>query len=206
MKTVMKFLVFALISLAATFGFALSVKAQETPVNYGLVGHDYAGVALGYTHHTSGPPRVLHTYEFVANRPTSPNWDAEFKYAYTTGNAAGVHSRLHEALMGATRYWTFEGVKPFLLGEVGWAMQKVGSAKSDSYIYFLGVGAELQVHRQVVLTPLAGYGDAPNLHDRGWNFGAKITYRLFKEWSAGFSASVDEDRNGEYKVSVNRHF
>jgi hypothetical protein len=198
-----------LVSLAAALGLALSASGQEAPTtstNYGLLGQEYTGLNFGYVHHVSGPPRVLHHYGFISNRPTSPNWDVAFKYDYITGSAWGVRTRSHEAAVNVTRYVSLEAIKPFIHGDIGWALQKIGSAKDDSYTYRLGVGAEWQLLPQLALTPSINYEDAPKFHARGWNYAAKATYRAFKEWSVSLATILDEDHNVEWQVGVNRHF
>jgi hypothetical protein len=210
MKTSIKPLVF---SFAALLGLALNAEAQGTamkPVSdsaYGLVGQNYSGLTFGYTHHVDGPPSVLHSFGFLANRPTEvPNVDASFKYEYTTGSAFGVTGREHDLAIGATGYLPLAGFKPFLEGNVGWAFAKTGGVKNDSFAYLIGVGAEFQVLPRLAVTPYVNYQEAPHFHDRVWNYGAKTTYRLAQEWSTTFAVQIDDEHNVEYKLGVNRHF
>lgn len=202
-----------LLALAA-FAFTFEAQAQDrsitqpglTPANYGLLGQEYSGINLGYTRHVSGPPRALRSFGFISNRPTAANLDAAFKYDYTGSSALGGHNHAHRVAGSVAYYWATGSVKPFVEGDAGWLFTKGGGRKSDSFVYLVGGGVEIQVLSQLVITPFVNFQEAPHFNSRGWGYGAKATYRLAQEWSTTLSVRLDEDRNEEYRLGVNRHF
>jgi len=215
----------SLILAAAFAGIALSASAQmatntpapgdlstATGTGYGLLGADYAGAEFGYIHHIDGPPRVMHRYGFVANRPVTPlsssvNVDAMFKYNYTTGSDSGIHAWQHDAMIGSTAYLNLARIKPFVEGNVGWAWTAGNVAsKNDSFAYLVGGGAEVQVAERFVITPYANFREATHFHSHGWTYGTKAAYRLTRQWSGLVGGELDENHNVEWRVGMNRHF
>jgi hypothetical protein len=200
-------------------GLALSASAQTMTTTtpnptsttssgsaYGLIGEHYTGLRFGYTDVDDGPPNVMHSYGFVASRPTLPYVDAVFKYEYLRASAAGLRNRQHTAAAGGTAYLTYEGVKPFIEGNLGWVFQRADAGRKDSFMFFAAVGAEIQVKPQLVVTPFVSYEEAPRFDKHVWKYGAKATYRIAREWSGSLSVQVDEDGSVEYGFGINRHF
>jgi hypothetical protein len=211
-----------LVSLAAV-GLALSVPAQGTATTssgmattsasgsgsaYGLLGQNYAGVYFGYTDIDKGPPDAARSYGFIANRPSEvPNVDALFKYEYTRMSAFGVNYREHDFAIGGVGYLPLAGVKPFIEGNLGWAFAKAGGgAKSDSFTYLIGVGAEFQLLSRLAVSPYVNYQEATHFNSHQWNYGVKATYRIAQEWSGTVAVERNDDHDMTYRFGVNRHF
>lgn len=208
-----------LLSLAFV-GVALNASAQSTamtdgsattPVygsSYGLLGQDYAGVTFGYTDLDRGPAHVVHSYGFHANRPTQvPNLDAAFKYEYSRLSAFGNRVTEHDVAIGATKFLTLAQFKPFLEGNVGWAFLKNSfGGRADSFFYLAGIGAEFQALPRLAVAPYVNYQEAPHLHARNWNYGAKATYRVTQQWSGTVVLELNDDSDLTFKIGVNRHF
>lgn len=202
----------------ALLGFAFAAHAQ-TPVSttpttpstagdsaYGLLGEHYTGLRFAYTDIDEGPFTVGHTYGLVANRPTAPNLDAMFKYDYSRISGPVMKNRQHTVAAGATAYLSYVGFKPFVEGNLGWVFQKASAGRQDSFMFFVAAGAEIQLAPQLVLTPYVSYQETPHFDAQVWNYGAKATFRLAREWSVTAGVQIDEHSSVEYRFGVNRHF
>ncbi len=221
-KNHVRFKLPALIILAA-FGLAGAARAQTSPtqvptpqsamasnpsggMNYGLIGQDYYGFDFTYIHHVDGPPRVLHRYGFVANKPFAPGFDVGLKYNWLTGSASGRSTRQQEVSVPLTAYLYNGWGRPFIEGDAGWVWQKAGGASKDSFAFLVGAGFEFQVCSTLVVTPYVNYHEASRLHDYVTNYGAKATYRFTREWSGSLGAQIDEERNLGYTAGLNWYF
>jgi hypothetical protein len=185
-----------------------STTAPAYGSSYGLLGQDYVGLTFGYTDLENGPASVVHSYGFHANRPAPelPNLDASFNYEYSRVSAFGNTAREHDVAIGVTKFLSLAQIKPYLEGNVGWAFLKSNNAKTDSFFYLVGIGAEIQLMPRLALTPYVNYQEAPRLHARGWSYGVKATYRFAQAWSGSVGLELDDDSDIQYKVGVNRHF
>jgi hypothetical protein len=201
--------------IVTVVGLALAsaLNANEVPQSNadspGLLGKTYSGLEFGYTHHVEGAPDVLHRYGFVSSRPLAEakeNVDAAFRYNYTRGSAFGLHADQHDIAMGFTGYLPTPDAKPFIEGELGWAWTKVGGVKDNSLVYTLGAGVELRLNPRLSLAPFVQFQDAPQFHDRLWNFGARATHHFERGWSGTLTIQSDDAHNIEYALGVLRRF
>jgi hypothetical protein len=176
----------------------------------GLLGQTYAGLEFGYTHHVESAPRELHRYAFVSNAPVGelgPQVDATFRYDHTRGRSGGLSLRRHDVAVAFTRYFTMsDGTKPFIIGQAGWAGRKTAGELHSSFAYLVGAGAEFVLRPRLTLTPYVNYREALEFDDRAWGVGAKLGYRMHREWSGTFGIQIDENHNIEYAAGFQRRF
>lgn len=198
-------LVFAAIGLLVT-GQASAQSADYLARGSGasLLGHKYSGVEFGYTHHVESAPDALHRYGLVSHAPIPEmeNLDGAFRYDYTRGSSDGLTSQRHRATAGLVRYFVHRTAKPFIDVEIGWAWRKLGVIKEDSFFYRGTLGAELGVSPNVALTPFFSYHEASNLSERAWSYGARLAYRMDRNWIPTLSIQVDEKHNIEYTIAA----
>ena len=223
MKTSLKHLLVATAALGL-IGPASAQQAPEpaTPIStsltaagastmqddrYGLLGEDYTGVRFGYVHHTAAPPRALHRYGFVSNRPLAPGLDTAFNYDYRTGGANGNDYWWHDTGITVAGYLASLGeVKPFLAGNAGWQWRNLGGVRSNGFAYTAGTGAEIRLARQLAVAPYVDYQEVPHFNEHAWTYGANGTYRFARDWSGLLGAELDEHHNLGYTLGMNRHF
>jgi hypothetical protein len=212
-----------LVHLAAVLGVTLTAAAQgsapsgsgmmASPASgsaYGLLGQNYMGVSFAYTDLDKGPPSIARTWGFIANRPSEvANLDASFKYSYTGMNAFGLEARTNEFSIGATAYLPLAVARPFVEGNVGWGFINSGNGNTaDSFSFLIGTGVEIQLAPRFVLTPYASYHEFTRLTTNSgvWNYGAKATFRIAKQFSASLAVDLDDDDNISYRLGLNHHF
>jgi hypothetical protein len=202
----------AVCAAAILFGATAVAKAQFVPsadFTAGLIGQTYTGLEYDYVHRTSGPSRAVHHYAFVSNLPLPElkNTDGAFRYDYTRQSAAGMLSHQHEIAMAFTHFVSQGDLKAFFEGDIGWAWQRFGGDGSqDSFVWRAVAGVEFPVAPRVVLTPYISYKEASQLEENVWNFGAKVTRRLHRDWSGTAGLAFDDDRNVYWSLGLQRRF
>lgn len=183
------------------------VSAQTADVaaadGAGLLGTRFSGVEFGYTHHVEAPPDEMQRFGLMSQAPIPDltTVDGAFRYDYTRGNG-GLKSQRHRVTGGLVKYFIRGNAKPFIDGEIGWAWRKMGSTKEDSFFYRGTVGAELGVNSNVTIIPFVSYSEAPNLSERAWSYGAKLAYRMDRNWIPTLGIQVDEKHNIEYLLAA----
>lgn len=190
-----------------------SIRAQPAPLTPsfrgGLLGQDYSGIELAYVRHHEGAPRVLRRYGFIASRPMpdAENLDGLFRYNYTRGSALGADGQQHDVSFGLSRYLRLGPIAPFLEGDIGWGWARGGTRRhANSFLYQAKVGVEIMLSDEISLTPSVSYQEARQFHDRAWNYGAKLAYRLNNNWATTVSAAIDDGSNFEAALGVHRRF
>lgn len=202
------------LAVATAFLCAGGLFAQSTAAgteNAGLLGQKFTGVDFGYTHHVESAPKSLRRYGFVSQAPLAEltNVDAAFHYDFIRGSSLGLTNQTHRTYVSFTRYFEHRTVKPFAQAAAGWAWSKTGPVKEDSFFYRGVVGAEVGINPNVALTPFVSIEEAANiggLGDRAWNIGAKLAYRLNRNWVPTLRVQIDDDDNIEYAVGMNYRF
>lgn len=200
---------------AVSLGLAVSAMAQTatstdtTPVSRGdsMLGQNYAGVAYDFTHVHDSALDNFNGFSFRYNQALSAGFDFTAGYAWGRSNeVAGVRAHQQEATLGVTIFSDYNGVRPYLEPGLGWAWAKVGGAKDDSFLYYVGAGVEFQVTQPWTVTPYVQFVDATEWAGNTWNFGVKSAYRLTRDWSATVDVSIDDDRNTGFALGAAYHF
>lgn len=199
-------------------GFAATVSAQ-TPSrpevddpdpnrsSYGLLGERYTGVAYSYTHLDNSPLDNFNGFALRYNQPMNPGFDFGLGYEWARSNeVGGVHGRAQEFTASVTAFTDYNGMRAFIEPGVGWTWAKVGNARDDSFLYYVGTGVEIQVAAPVVVTPYVQFVDATEFSGNTWNFGVKSAWRLNRDWAITADLSIDDDSNTGYSLGVNYHF
>lgn len=174
---------------------------------YGQLGSRYTGVDYGYTNLDDSVFDDLDGFGLRYNQPLGPGIDFGLGYEWAESDrVGGLRAKASEATASVTWYSDYNGMRPFIEPGVGWSWSKVGNGKSDSFLYFVGAGAELQVSARWVITPYVQFVDATEYSGTAWNFGAKTAYRFNESWGLNVDVSADDDSNTGFKLGVNYHF
>jgi opacity protein-like surface antigen len=224
-KTKIKFLLSSVLALGAA---ALTASAQDVSKSpqpnypadsgYGLVGTSYADLEYGYVHHTSGSPTALHDYSLELNQNTYRQGitgvDANLGYDYITGSTYAASTHRQTLTAGLSPYLLQPWGKPFLILDGGWVWQKSAGRTSHSYQYTVGTGIEFQILPPLTLTPFVEYLGTPRVDTTpvglfprfDWNYGAKLAYRLNRNWGVSLTASSDSASDITYRAGLQYHF
>jgi hypothetical protein len=198
---------------ALCFGANRPVAAQTmatvpSDMAPGLIGETYTGVEFGYTHRTDGPPDVMHRYGAIVSQPINDelnHTDAAVRYNYTRSSANGILGQAHEFAASLLHYVPVGGVKPFIEGQLGFAWTR-GATDGNSVMYAGTAGVEMLMSPRVALTPFAQFKSMPRLHDDVWNYGAKLTFRVERGWSASVGIHFVDADGAEFTLGIQRRY
>lgn len=207
--TIKSLLVIAAASLGAIVGHAQTSADGSTRMQerYGQLGSRHLGVDYGYAHLDDTAFDDLNGFGLRYNQPVGAGIDFSLGYDWAESNlVAGSRAKAEEATASLTWYTEANGTRPFIEPGVGWTWAKVGRFKTDSFLYYIGAGVELQVARAWVITPYVRFADATEFDGNTWNFGVKSAYRLSESWGLNVELSADDDSNTGFKLGVNYHF
>lgn len=195
---------------AARADDSLPPADQPAPVtsDFSLLGLSHATLTYSYIN-LDGTSVHADDYTFEVNQPLLANLDAVFAYDYAqTGVFAG--SRLKtQTLSAALRAFStnYSWGKPYAEAGVGYAWNRFAGASDNSFVWALGVGAELRVSSRATVTPYVQYVDAPDLPGNGVvNFGAKGSYWIDTSWAVTAGFEVDDDKNSTFTFGTNFRF
>lgn len=207
-----------LLSATAAMGLAGFARADvpldkepltsTTEVGQGLLGQQYASLTYSYID-LDDVSTHADDYTFGFNQPLSAGLDAVFSYDYLrTGSFAGSHLSQH-AIMAGLRAFGHRAAwgKPYVEAGAGYAWQRFAGAKDNSFVWGLGVGAEIQLAPAFTLTPSIKYADAPDLAGSGtWTYGVKANYWVDSQWSVTAGIDRDDDQNNSFTIGTNFRF
>lgn len=206
-----------LLSAVTALGLAASAQAggldtepleSTTAIGQGLLGQQYASLTYSYID-LDDVSTHADNYTFGFNQPLRAGLDAVFAYDYTrTGVIAGSRVSQHAFTAGLRAFGNSHAWgKPYVEGGVGYARQRFAGAKDDSFVWGVGVGAELQVAPAFTVTPSIEYADAPDLAGDGtWTVGAKANYWIDSQWSVTGGIHRDDDQNNSFTIGTNFRF
>lgn len=208
------FLKHLLVSAAAALSLAAWARAdvpldQEplqstTAVGQGLLGQQYA--TLTYSYIDLDAPTHADDYTFGLNQPLSAGLDAIFSYDYLRTGAGGGDRLSQHALTAGLRAFSngYAWGKPYVEAGAGFAWQRFGGAKDNSFVWGVGAGVEFQLAPAFTLTPALHYADAPDLAGSGtWSYAASANYWIDSQWSVTAGISRDDDQNNAFTVGTN---
>lgn len=213
--TIKSLLLIAAASLGAATVSSAQSASNETQARttstlserYGMLGERYTGVDYGYTHLHDSVFDDLNGFALRYNQPLGPGIDFSLGYEWGRSDSVnGIRAKASEVTASATWFTDYNGMRPFIEPGVGWTWSKAGPGKSDSFLYFVGAGAEFQISPRWVVTPFAQFVDATDYSGSTWNFGAKTAYRLNESWGLNAEVVTDDDSNTGFKLGVNYHF
>ncbi|RXK54483.1 hypothetical protein ESB00_00865 [Oleiharenicola lentus] len=206
--------------LAATLvaGFGTAARAddslppadQPAPItsDVSLLGLSYATLTYSYIN-LDGTSVHADDYAFEFNQPLSANLDGVFAYDYAQTSVIAGSRLKTQTLSAALRAFStaYSWGKPFAEAGVGYARSRLAGDSDDSFVWSLGVGAELRVSSRATVTPYIRYVDAPDLDGSGvFNFGARASYWINTSWAATAGFEVDDDKNTAFTVGTNFRF
>lgn len=185
-------------------------SGQNAPLSgdFSLLGQSYATLTYGYVNFDESSVHA-DDYTFEINEPLMANLDGVFAYDYLhSGVFAGSRLKQH-TLSAALRAFStsYAWGKPFAEAGVGFAWNRFGGVSDDSFVWMVGVGAELRVNNRATVTPYMNYVDAPDLGDSGaFSFGVRGSYWIDSSWAVTTGFEVDDDRNTTFTVGTNFRF
>lgn len=189
-----------------------SVLPGEKPApitgDLSLLGQSYGTLTYSYIN-LDGTSVHADDYTLEINQPLTANLDGVFAYDYAqTGVFAG--SRLKtQTLSAALRAFStsYSWGKPYVEAGIGYAWNRFAGTDDNSFVWSLGVGAELRVNARATVTPYVQYVDAPDLPGSGvFNFGARGSYWIDSSWAVTAGFEVDDDKNTTFTVGTNFRF
>ncbi|MDQ5980341.1 MAG: hypothetical protein QG602_3317 [Verrucomicrobiota bacterium] len=176
--------------------------------DFTLLGQTYGTLTYSYIN-LDGTSVHADSYAFEVNQPLAENIDGVFGYEYSqTGNIAGSRVK-QQVLSAAVRAFSrsYAWGKPFAEAGVGYARSRLAGDSDDSFVWSLGIGAELRVSARATVTPYVRYADAPDLAGSGaFNFGARGSYWIDSLWAVTAGFEVDDDKNTAFTVGTNFRF
>lgn len=204
----------------ATLGIVGTLSAQTSSqdasdpakasqgANYGLLGERYGGLDLSYTHLDGSAFDDINGFLFRYNQPLYAGLDFGLGYEWGRSDDVGnLRLKQQELTASVTAYTDYSGnLRPYVQPGIGWTWSKAGSAKSDSFLYFVGAGVEVQVAQSWVVSPYVQFVDATEYSGSNVNFGVKSAYRFNRNWGLQGDISIDDDQNTGLSVGVNYHF
>lgn len=197
----------ATMSLAQDASDQATSKASTLSERYGQLGARYTGVDFGYTNLDNNVFDDLNGFALRYNQPLAAGLDFSLGYEWAKSDSVGgLRAKAEEATASVTWYTDYNGMRPFVEPGIGWTWTKVGSGKSDSFLYYVGTGVEFQATRRWVIAPYVQFVDATEYDGNTWNFGVKSAYRLTESWGVNVDVSRDDDSNTGLKLGVNYHF
>jgi hypothetical protein len=210
--TITSLIIAAAMTLGTTIASAQNANvAVPTPVettSAGLLGSRYTEVSYNYID-LSGPE---HADGFVLafNQPLQPNLDFTAGYSWAKADFDSFNAKVQDLDVGVKAYTTLSWGKPYAAAAVGWEWQKAAGLREDSFTYKVGVGTEFQVAPALVVTPFVNFVRATGFNASEVDVGAKVTYRLNKDWSLTARAQYDavrhDDDSKEYSIGAIYHF
>lgn len=208
-----------LIAAVASLAIAGALSAQGTTpdpsgatnvqkVSYGLLGENYSGLDYSYTHLDSSPLDNINGFKFRYNQALHKGLDFGLGYEWGRSNEVGnLRLKQQELTANVTAYFDHtSNLRPYIQPGIGWTWSKIGSGKSDSFLYFVGVGAEIQVAQTWVVSPYVQFVDATSYSGHDVNFGVKSTYRINRDWSLQGEISINDSHDTGLSLGVNYHF
>jgi hypothetical protein len=197
-----------LAGLARAGGLDTEPLESTTAVGQGLLGQQYASLTYAYIDLDEVSTHA-DNYTFGFNQPLRAGLDAVFAYDYTrTGLIAGDRLSQHAFTAGLRAFSNaYAWGKPYVEAGAGYARQKFAGMKDDSFVWGMGIGAELQVAPAFTVTPAIEYADAPDLAGNGtWTYGVKANYWIDSQWSVTGGIDRDDDQNNSFTIGTNFRF
>ena len=186
----------------------VAVPTPETTPPAGLLGSRYSEVDYNFT----DLPGSDHADGFGLNfnQPLRANLDFTAGYNWAKADFGPFDAKVQDLQAGVRAFSIMSWGRPYAEASVGWEWAKVAGIHDDSFAYRVGVGAEFQVARAFVVTPFVNFVRATAFNASEVEMGAKVTYRLNREWSLTARAqyeAVRHDRDSaEYSVGAVFHF
>jgi hypothetical protein len=186
----------------------VAVPTPEAAASAGLLGSRYSEVAYNYT----DLPGSKHADGFGLNfnQPLRANLDFTAGYNWSKADFGAFDVKVQDLQAGVRGFTTLSWGRPYAEASVGWEWAKAAGIHDDSFAYRVGVGAEFQVAPALVVTPFVNFVRATGFNASEVELGAKVTYRLNREWSLTARAqyeAVRHDRDSaEYSVGAIFHF
>ena len=191
-----------LLSAAAlALGLALPLRAQSADLavatpntvagGFGQLGTAYGEADFTYHHTNYVEPSVWRGFALEYNQPLQAGLD--FNFAYDWARADDDVRRLTQQGLGlgVTAYSPLEWDRPYVQALGGWDWRKGNGFSGDSFAYTLGAGVEFQVAPTLVLTPYVNFKRATSFNQSEFDYGAKLAYRINKEWSLTASTQYE---------------
>jgi len=203
--------------LAAALGLARSLFAQGTPASApapaaetgkGLLGQSYVNLGYHYTdlHQSSVNYQGL---SFEYNLPLNTGFDLSLNAGDAwSSTTLGGHARQQTISASAIAFSPdLSWGRPYIGVGAGWIWAKNPGVISNSFLYGLQTGVELQATNELSITPYLSYTDASSRQvDNKWSYGVKANYWLTSQWGLTGGISRDNKLNMGYSIGTTFRF
>ncbi|HVU17363.1 MAG TPA: hypothetical protein VHD32_10575 [Candidatus Didemnitutus sp.] len=206
--------------IAATAALALGLAAgafaadDAAPVStsapvpeaagHGLLGQSYVNLGYSYTDFTDTSV-AGNSYNFTMNQGVREGLDTLLEYSYLQStNTDFGHLNQQVLDVGARAFTNFAGIKPYAEAGVGWVwLHEPLVGHQDSFLWFVGAGAELQATTDLSFTPFVRMSYASRLDDsRQWDYGVKSNYWFNDKIGLMATLARDNSRDMTYGAGV----
>jgi len=172
---------------------------------HGLLGETYLNLGYSYTDLTDTSVNAS-TYSFALNQGVREGLDTLLEYSYSQSENTGF-GRIDQQVfdVGARAFTVFNGLKPYAEAGLGgvWVKTPVLSHQ-HSFMWFLGVGVEIQATPDLTITPFVRHSYANSIDDyKQWNYGVRGNYWLTERVGLTATLARDNDRDTSYGIGIN---
>ncbi|QYM79158.1 hypothetical protein K0B96_00655 [Horticoccus luteus] len=210
--------IFGLIA-AGSLGLATGAFAQNadlappvptSELSAGLLGKGYTAIGWNYVDLDGSSPSAARGLTAAFNQPLRAGLDLNVNYDWLRAGVQGVHLTQQQLEGGVTAYQAYSWGKPFVEAGAGWVWARGGGASTDSFAFHVGSGVEFAVAPRLSVAPFVEFRRATGFNANQIDLGAKVAYRLTREWSAVAKVQYDAVRHDrdqrEYSLGVAYHF
>jgi len=211
-STLNTFILASALALGTTIASAqnanVAVPTPSETTGAGLLGSRYTEASYNYidlpdSEHADG-------FGLIFNHPVNANFDFTAAYSWARAEIQSVNVTVQDVEIGAKAFSTLSWGRPYVAAAVGWEWAKAGFYDDNSFTYKVGVGTEFQAAPALVVTPFVNFVRATSFNANEVEIGAKVAYRLNKEWSltarAQYEVVSDSDDSLEYSIGAIYHF
>jgi len=185
-----------------------AAPAVASTGGHGLLGQNYA--SLGYVYTDISDTSVNASgYKFALNQGVRDGLDTLLEYDYLRSDETGFGRASQQILDAGVRgYVNYGGLKPYAEAGVGWAwLHAPAGARENSFVWFAGVGAELQAAPDFSITPFVRFSYANSFtNHQQWDYGVKANYWVTEHVGLMATLSRDNSRDMSYGAGVNFRF
>jgi hypothetical protein len=208
-----------ILAIALPLGLAASAFAGDdtaapapvaTPaaVGHGLLGQTYLNLGYSYTDIANTSVNAS-TYNLAVNQGVREGLDTFLEYSYAQSENTGF-GRIDQQIfdVGARAFTNFNGLKPYAEAGLGGVWLKSPAVSHErSFLWFVGVGAEIQAATDLTFTPFVRLSYANSVDDhKVWDYGVRGNYWLTERLALTATLSRDNSRDTSYGIGVNLRY
>jgi hypothetical protein len=203
-------IIFKSLLLIAAAALGLPAFADDSPLpapavsTTGLLGQHYAGLTYRYINPDNSPSHT-DDYRIEFNEPLNTGLDGVLSYDFLQTGAPAKQQEIAGALRAFSPAYGWG--KPYVEAGGGYAWNRVGGMKDNSFLWEVAAGAEFLVGPAITVTPFVQYKGTPDLARRSlWDFGVKANYWVTSQWAITGGLDRDDHQDTGFTVGTNFRF